>query len=348
MKTEEWVMHNISNINDASDLLGRDKDGRINTGSALFYILARLFGRLLDNDPDVVLSEKSIRRRREYIHKLIISIGPQFLNGKILIKENIAELPTDRPIIFAPNHGFLEDAISSILIAEQHAYFVFGSLPQFFNTFNGIASYLNGSILVNRKNKASRQAVIDKAVRALELGANLILYPEGVWNKTANKLTLEYWPGIIKIAKKSNALIVPIVHLLTENEIHSSRLEPFDVKQYSDDKMHEALVDLRTIMNTELWELMEKYARVTRDDFLGEHETMIAASEDIVKKQAETAGKFYDYPIETTADYRAKDIFNFADVFLPIVNSIPIEKRANNEIVATVEAIQREDYQRRF
>ena len=292
MKTEEWVMRNISNINDVSDLLGRDKDGRINTGSALFYILSRLFGRLLDNDPDVVLSEKSIRLRRKYIHKLIISIGPQFLNGKILIKENIAELPTDRPIIFAPNHGFLEDAISSILIAEQHAYFVFGSLPQFFNTFNGIASYLNGSILVNRKNKASRQAVIDKAVRALELGANLILYPEGVWNKTANKLTLEYWPGIIKIAKKSNALIVPIVHLLTENKIHSSRLEPFDVKQYSDDKVHEALVDLRTIMNTELWELMEKCARVTRDDILGEYETMITASEDIVKNKPKPQENF--------------------------------------------------------
>ena len=227
-------------------------------------------------------------------------------------------------------------------------YLVFGSLPQFFNTFNGIALYLNGTILVNRKNRASRQAVIDKAVRALEWGTNLILYPEGVWNKTATKLTLEYWPGIIKIAKKSNALIVPIVHLLTGNEIHSSRLEPFDAMQYNDDKVHEALVDLRTIMNTELWELMEKYSHVTRGEIMGEHETMIEASEDIVKKQAETVGKFYDYSIETTADYRAKDIFNFADVFLPIVNSIPIEKRSNNEIVATVEAIQREDYQRRF
>lgn len=348
MKAEEWIIRNIPNINDISDLLGRDKDGKINTGSALFSILSRFFGRLLNNAPNVVLSEKSIRFRRKYIHKLIISIGPLFLNGKTLIKENIAELPTDRPIIFAPNHGFLEDAISSILIAEQHAYFVFGSLPQFFNTFNGIASYLNGSILVNRKNRASRQAVIDKAVRALEWGTNLILYPEGVWNKTATKLTLEYWPGIIKIAKKSNALIVPIIHLLTGNEIHSSRLEPFDVMQYNDDKVDEALVDLRTIMNTELWELMEKYSHVTRDEILGEHGTMIEASEDIVRKQAETAGKFYDYSIETTADFRAKDIFSFADVFLPIVNSIPIEKRANNEIVATVEAMQREDYQRRF
>lgn len=99
MKTEEWIMRNIPNIDDISDLLGRDKDGKINTGSALFPILSRIFGRLLNNDPNVVLSEKSIRFRRKYIHKLIISIGSLFLNGKTLIKENIAELPTDRPII---------------------------------------------------------------------------------------------------------------------------------------------------------------------------------------------------------------------------------------------------------
>ena len=348
MSNEKWIMRNIPNINGISDLLGQDKDGNINTGSVLFYILSRTFGRLLDNDPGIVLSSKSIRFRCKYLHGLIISLGPLFLNGKTLIKEKAAELPTNRPIIFAPNHGYLEDAISSILVAEQHAYFVFGSLPQFFNTFNGIAAYLNGSILVNRKNKASRQAVIEKAVQALELGANLILYPEGVLNKTANKLTLEYWPGIIKIAKRSNALIVPIVHLFTENDIHSSRLKPFDATQYSDEEIQEALEDLRTTVNTELWELMEKYAHVSRDDILGKHKTMTDACEDIVKKQIEAVGKFYDFPIETTGDYRSKRVLNFADAFLPIINAIPTAQLANNEIATMIDTLQREDYQRRY
>ena len=348
MNNEKWVMRNIPNINDISDLLGQDKDGNINTCSALFYILSRIFGRLLDNDPNMVLSEKSIRFRRKYLHGLIISLGSLFLNGKTLIKEKTAELPTDRPIIFAPNHGYLEDAISSILVAERHAYFVFGSLPQFFNTFNGIAAYLNGSILVNRKNKSSRQAVIEKAVQALEFGTNLILYPEGVLNKTANKLTLEYWPGIIKIAKRSNALIVPIVHLFTENEIHSSRLKPFDIIPYSDGQVHEALEDLRTIVNTELWDMMEKYAHVSRCDILGEYGAMTDACEAIVKKQVEAVGKFYDFSIETTGDHRAKDKTNFTDAFLPIIADLSAAQLANNEIATFINVLQREDYQRRY
>ena len=332
-------------------LLGQDNSGNINPASILFPLLTRLCGNLLSNDPDEVLSEKSIRRRQKYMYPLFQKLGPLFLNGKKLIRERIAPLPEgDRPLIFAPNHGFLEDAISTILVSDRHAYLLFGSLPQFYNTFNGLAAYLNGSVVVNRNDRASKRASVEKAVRLLELGGSLILYPEGVWNKTANRLTLDYWPGILRIARRTNALIVPIVHYLTGSEIHTSRLAAFDVFLYAADQEADALRDLQTMANTELMALMEQYGQTHRSDILGDHASMADAAEEIVRAQVATAGKYYDYAMEISADYRRPGITTELEVWASVAN---LELTPDNagavlyarERVATLGA---EDYQHRF
>ena len=347
---EKWIINHLPNLESISDLLGEDKSGIVNGGSIFSYVLPRFFGKLLDNDPNVVLSKHGVDIRRKYIHNPILKMGPLFLSGKKLIKENVAELPNGRPIIFAPNHGFFEDPMSSILMAERHAYLFFGSLPQFFNTFNGVAAYVNGSILINRKNKASRQAAVDKAVRVLELGTDLILYPEGVLNKSPNMLTLRYWPGIVKIAQKSNALIVPIVHLPIGNEIHSSRLPAFDMMQYSDEQTQEALDDLQTAVNTELWQLMEKHSQISRTDILGEHERMEKACEDIVSAQVEQLGRYYDYPIECMGDFQSRQITKEVDVWEPVAKLKVNQANVSEVLYAQmrVEILRQTDYQHRF
>ena len=347
---ESWVIEHIPNIENLTDLLGQDSNGITSDCSALFYFLPRLFGRLLKNDPKAVLSKNSILFRRKYIHNIILRIGPLFLNGKKLIREKLAPLPSGRPLIFAPNHGFIQDPMCSVLMAERHAYLLFGSLPQFFNTFNGVAAYLNGVIFINRKNKDSRQASIEKAVHTLRLGTNLIIYPEGVINKTPNQLTLPYWPGIIKVAKKANALIIPIVHLLSGEEIHSSRLDAFDATLYNDDNTQQALIDLQTIVNTELWNLMEKYACTLRTGILEGHDTMADACESIVRRQVGTLGRFYDCSIECSADYRDKSRTREADIWRPVAQLELTPQNAATVMFARerVRILDKEDYQRRF
>ncbi len=349
-RNESWIINHVPNIEGITDLLGQDHNGIASDCSILFYLLPRLFGRLLKNDPKDVLSKNSILFRRRYIHNIILRIGPLFLNGKKLIREKMAPLPSGRPLIFAPNHGFIQDPMCSVLMAERHAYLLFGSLPQFFNTFNGVAAHLNGAIFINRKNKASRQASIEKAVHALELGTDIIIYPEGVINKTSNQLTLPYWPGIIRVAKRTNALIIPIVHLLSGEEIHSSRLDAFDATLYNDDDTQQALTDLQTIVNTELWSLMEKYACASRADILGEHETMADACEAIVQRQVGTLGRFYDCSIECSADYRDKRCTREADIWRPIAQLELTPQNAAAVMFARerVHILDKEDYQRRF
>ncbi len=329
---------------DLADMLGRDERGLLHRGGALFYFLPHMWGHLMNNDPDKVLSRRSIRLRSGLIHQAILKVGHHCLGGKKLAIERREPLPTDRPIIFAPNHYFVEDAMSSVLVAEAPAYLMFGTLPHFFNTRHGIAAYLNGSILINRKDKNSRQAIIDKAVKALELGTNIIMYAEGTWNKTPNKLVLNYWSGICRIAQRTNALIVPIVHLPVGKIIHSSRLEPFDIAPFGGD-FQEALETLRGIISTELFELMGKYSVARRADIIGDHRSMHEACEAIIAEQVRTAGRFYDYEIEA-GDATLLTAPEPFEVWQPIANIQPTAVTASNVLYA--QKLLQEDYQHRF
>lgn len=329
---------------DLEGMLGKDKRGLLHRSGALFYFLPHIMGHLMHNDPDQVLSRRSIRFRSGLPHHLIMTFGRLFLGGKKLSIERRESLPTGRPIIFAPNHCFVEDALSSVLVAEAPAYLMFGTLPHFFNTRHGIAAYMNGSILINRKDKESRQAIVDKAVKALELGTNLIMYAEGTWNKTPNKLVLNYWSGICRIAQKTNALIVPIVHLPVGNVIHSSRLAPFDISRFGDD-FQEALATLRDIISTELFELMSKYSVGKRADIIGSHRNMHEACEAIISEQIRTAGRFYDYEIEA-GDATLRTKHEPFEVWQPIANISPTAATAGNVLYA--QKLLQEDYQHRF
>lgn len=347
-KNNKWVMKHVPNVTDISDLVGRKENGEINESSFWFLLLCRLFKHQLESDNNTVKNH-SIRLRKVLIYRILKLLGPFFLNHKKLIRETIIPLPKDRPIIFAPNHGFVEDVISTILISGESSYILFGSLPRYFNTFDGVAAYLNGTILANRKSKNSRNDSVEKAVSVLKRNGNLLLFPEGVWNKTANRLTLNFWPGIFKIAKRTNAVIVPIVHLLVDDKIHSSRLKAIDIKQYGDHDVEAMLIDLQTTINTELYSLMEKYAYISREELISS-DSSVSAGERIISQQIETCGKYYDYPLEVSIDYQKKSDIKEIDVWKPIADIEPTRDNILHWLYANdrVKSLVREDFQHRF
>ena len=343
----KWAIKNIPTLGDISDIVGRDRGGNQVESSLLFLLLCRVFKKQLRLETKNN-SNRTIHIKQSIVYRLFKLVGPLFLNGKKIQQETIIDLPKDnRPLIFAPNHGFVEDCLTTVLVADRQAFILFGSLPQYFNTFNGIAASLNGSILVNRKNKGSRKSSVEKAVSILERGGNLLIFPEGVWNKSPNKLMLDYWPGIVRIAKRTNALIIPVVNLLVDKTIHSSRLTAIDPNGQSDD---EALMMLRTAMSTELYTLMEKYSHSTRENILKNSSSMAEACDRILQEGADSIGKFYDYPFEITCAYQRKDIVNEQDVFRPIAELKPTNDNIQHVIYARqrVKTLEMEDYQHRY
>ncbi len=332
-----------------ADILGRDANGRVHHGSGWFYFLPHIYGKqLLSNDVDKAVGTHAVRLRSGLMHKLYLTLGQLFFEGhrQIIVKKE--PLPqSNRPLIFTPTHYFMLDPLSSIMLAEKHAYLVFGTLPHFFNTFYGPEAYLNGSILLNRRDKANRHAVIEKAVRVIEQGSGIIIFPEGGWNKSPNSLVLPLWRGVYTIARRTNALVVPMAHLLRGKKIYSSRLAPFDICAYDNDQA--ALSDLRDTMATGLWQLMEQFAPQSRTQMLGDCATMHEYCEKVVSEQAKTSGYYYDYSTEAGdkgSDLRLPGAPHAADVWRDIGD---MEVSAQNiHHIKHAKRLHDEDYQRRF
>jgi len=343
------ILKRVPSASSIADLLGENQNREINTPCFFTYILPFIYGRLFDNEPSKVLSQRSIKFRQKVLFNSLRK-GATMLLSKELVVDKKVERKTDVPVIYAFNHGFVEDSITPTVITGKSGYFISGNMAMSLNTIFGLLMYLNGTIFLNRRNKLSKRSIIDKSVYALSLGTNLFFYPEGVWNKTANQVTLRFWPGIVRVAYESKTSIIPVIQLPVGNKIYASQLEPFDVSQYSEENLLDALEDLRTIFNTELWRLMEKYAHITRDELLGEYLTSTEVYEKHLKNVIAESGKYYDYPIEISADYRLKNIVRAEEVWMPISQLKIKPTNASHVIYARnlINTIQKEDYQHRF
>ena len=154
-KIEEFLTKYKDHLSDYTDLVGDNL-----VPGKFFYFNMQHFGYLLDDDPKKVLSKQNIEFRKKYISPLIKTLGPKFLNSKQIF-ENRSELMKERdyrtgkalnadktlpdqkivlpnePVIWTLNHHFKEDALGSVLACLRPVTILFGSIPQFYNTFDG-------------------------------------------------------------------------------------------------------------------------------------------------------------------------------------------------------------------
>lgn len=140
---------------------------------------------MLAADPEVAVPISGIRWRKK-VHSIIKMVESAFLPcQQIFENRNLLRSPEqsptpdsgimlpDEPVIWMPNHGFRDDPFASVLAAQRHAYMVFGSLLQFYNTVDGITSWLNGLIMINRKVARSRKSSVAKADQVLQRGTDI-------------------------------------------------------------------------------------------------------------------------------------------------------------------------------
>ena len=302
------------NITGLVDLTG-DKEP-----SMLFYLLADKLLYLLDTNPEATISKKGIELRKQ-LNYLIKLIGPAFLTNKQII-ENRNELMNDdktpdsgiiipdEPVIWTANHAFKDDTLATVLAIKRNAYILFGSMPQFYNTFDGITAWLNGAIMTNRKVSDSKHAAIEKGIYAIKNGSDLMMFPEGVWNKTPDKLMLKLWPGIYRLCAETGVKVVPVAHYIKDctnkeknNPIHTVIDNPIRIDDLSEKA---ALEYLRDVICTWYYLMMEKYGKSTREEELKGFTNSKEAWEAKLVDRVSTAAR-YDTEIEFTADYRPKD-----------------------------------------
>lgn len=348
MTEEQRIKKIISDLGDTvtgpADFFGEAKP------SFLFWPMVKLMRPLLSCDPDRMISKSSIRVRK-FLHPILLKLLPAFLEYKQVIERKI-DIPQE-PVIWCPTHCFKDDVAASIGTA-RHAYILFGSFPMFFNTLDGVGAYINGVAMCNRKVKASKLASMEAAKRLLNMGMDMLVFPEGVWNKTSDKLILPLWPGAYRLAKETGCKIVPVIHYLADphkkykgNVIHTVIADPISMDGL-DEQEGQAL--LRDTMATWYYYLMEKYGQSTREVLLDGFETADDAWESYMAMHTGCV-KYYDREIELCADYRPKQIVRPEDVWQSVANIQNVHVGNADHVKYARELVAREkrrDFQRRF
>lgn len=348
MTKEQRIERIIDDLGDTvtgpADFFGEAKP------SFLFLPMYKLMRPLLSCDPEKMISKASLRVRR-ILHPVLMMLLPAFLEYKQVIERRI-DIPRE-PVIWCPNHSFKDDVAASIG-TTRHAYVLFGSFPMFFNTFDGVGAYINGVSICNRKSRVSKLAAQETSKRLLNMGMDMIVFPEGVWNKTPDKLMLPLWPGAYRLAKETGSKIVPVIHYLADphkkykgNVIHTVIADPISMEGLGEQEGQELL---RDTMATWYFRLMEKYGHTTRAELLGEFETTDDAWESYMEMHTGCV-KYYDREIELCADYRPKVIVRPEDVWQSVANIQNIHARNASHVQyarALVAREKRRDFQRRF
>lgn len=274
------------------------------------------FSYLLNNDPAKVISDRGVKLRR-IISPLIRGAMPLKTKTKLKILHR-APLP-DEPVIFACTHGFREDVEDSLITAGRHAYILVGSLEQFFNSrVDNLAGWLNGVILVDREDKESRAASKEKMKAALEKGVSVLMYPEGTWNVSPNKLMAGLFPGVYDVAKETGVKVVPIVTHRNDGYVYSLRGRAVDITKY---ERNDGLRRLRDKMATMKWSLYEHVGMVKRSELPKGKEAERFWAKFIHDLKAEVP--HFEHGLEERSVFRHKgealyeEVFDFMDRIMP-------------------------------
>lgn len=129
--------------------------------------------------------------------------------------EDAKKLTSEFPVIYSPAHRGTFDAPRFIAYGVPHSYVVTGDERVFYCTLNEHLLDLNGIIYFDREDPKDSKLLIDRVSKVLESGSrfekhhSVLLTPEGVPNVYGRE-NLKLYPGIIKMALNTGAVIVPI------------------------------------------------------------------------------------------------------------------------------------------
>ena len=180
-------------------------------------------------------------------------LGPIFkfyYNPKIIGKENI---PKKGPILVCGNHIHIMDQCGPILATKR--VLVYMAKKEYFDgKFAWFFKWV-GSIPVDRSIKDEEAK--KRALEVLKNNGAIGIFPEGTRNKTKAKL-LPFKFGAVSLAKKSNALVVPVAitgtYKFRSKDLLVNIGKPIDISKLE-------LEDANKLLYKEIDTLMEKKRR---------------------------------------------------------------------------------------
>ncbi|MDD4706556.1 MAG: lysophospholipid acyltransferase family protein [Bacilli bacterium] len=279
-------------------------------------------------DPKVAVTEKGVKKRKQ-VFSILKKCLPLFNPYNLTIVRK-APVPKDVPIIYTPTHGFKDDLLNTMIIIDDHAYTLFGSLDQFYKTIDGPLANLFGVVIVDRDDPKSRAASIPKMERAMSFGTNGLIFPEGAWNLTDNELVMKLYPGFYKLAKATNAKIVPVATHIIGEKCYGIQDESINILQYDEQEARLVLRDKLATLKRELIENYSDYSNISHEEL--EKEKTLKEEWEEYKVYLKSQPKYYIEEKEKNYPYIDKNIVTEKEVF-SVLENVKITKQ-NAHILA--------------
>lgn len=118
--------------------------------------------------------------------------------------KNKNNIPKNTAVVLAGNHKSIFDCATIVSSTKRPVHFL--AKKELMNTKLKIFFKGMGIIPVDRKNKNPK--ALEQAIKTLNNNKIIGIFPEGTTNKT-NKLIMPFKYGAVKMAKETNAYIVP-------------------------------------------------------------------------------------------------------------------------------------------
>lgn len=231
-----------------------------------------LYFRTRNKDENSFLGKLSLKSRQR-LHKLIllIFIIKNRLSGFSCQVIKDERETTNRPIIFALTHVGKYDIEVSAVGIKDHFYLLSGDYEHLQGLVDGAFLLVNGVLYFNEKVKWDRHEVVDRMIAHLKQGGNLMYFPEGTWNLSPNLPMLPCFWGIVDIAQKSNAIIVPVAVEQYGKRFKINIGKNFDMQQFGLDGAEKAraISTLRDTLATLKWEIWESEPQLSRNEISG-------------------------------------------------------------------------------
>ena len=282
-----------------------------------------LYYKIRNKEDGRIWNKLSLEQRKS-IHKIILSIyrTKNFLQGfkYEIIKDEREE--TNRPIIFVPTHvGKYDIEVTSPAI-KDHYYLLSGDYEHIQGTIDERFLSFNGVFYFNEKDKKDRKAVVDKMINHLKSGGNLMYFIEGTWNITPNLPMLQCYWGIVDIAKKSNAIIIPVASEQYGKLFKIYIGKNFDMNNYGEgvEEKSRAIGDLRDALATLKWNIWE--TEVAKREDIADNEW-----EEYVKQRFKEWPYFNEEYIDSLI-FKPKNVVDRKEVYGPIKKLVPSKNNA--------------------
>ncbi|MBR4607072.1 MAG: 1-acyl-sn-glycerol-3-phosphate acyltransferase [Lachnospiraceae bacterium] len=231
----------------------------------------KLYYDLRRKDESSLLGRMSLKTRKR-LHKLILIVYTikNHMGGFSYELIGDKREKTNRPIIFAVTHvGKFDIEVVSEAI-KDHYYLLSGDYEHIQGTIDAPFLALSGVIYFNERVREDRKSVSQRMINHLQAGGNLMYFPEGTWNMTPNLPMLPCYWGIVEIAQKGNAIIVPVAADQYGKKYKINIGTNFDMVTYGKtiEEKAKAITDLRDVLATLKWEIWETEPQ-KRDNLTG-------------------------------------------------------------------------------